>query len=133
MSQDNYRAYKPNEFTNGLANRIAELEHHAEHVVSALREEFRADMTSSSYENLTLEFVRDIDGDIDPALQVEDCFQQEYRSQIWFTYIEDDELEILDSIQLWYYFSGPSPQGSLYGATREKLEEIIKEWIGKYT
>lgn len=133
MSQDNYKIYKPNVFTDGLGNRIAELEHDAVQVVSALREEFRTQMVMSSYEHVTLEFVRDIDGDIDPALQAEDCFKQEYRSQICFTYIEDDELEILDSIQLWYYFSGPSPQGSLYAATREELEEIIKEWIQKYT
>lgn len=133
MSQDEYKVYKPNDFTDGLANRIAELEDHAEQIVSILHEEFSERILNSSYENLTIEFIRDIDGDIDRTLRSEDCFQQEYRSQIWVTYIEDDELEILDSIQLWYYFSGPSPQGSLYEGTREELEKIIREWSQKYT
>lgn len=114
-------------FTSELAETIRAKEEIVEVVTKHIQQIYRQDLEKNE---IYIEFCRDIDGDIDKTLTESDCFKSEYRSQIRaYRYDEDLDEEPIDSIDIWYSFSGNPSGGSLLNVPNDELEELLKQWL----
>lgn len=123
----NYSFIPKNFFTSELADTIRAKEKIVEVVTKHIQQIYRQDLEKNE---IYIEFCRDIDGDVDNTLTALDCFESEYRSQLRaYRFDEDHEEEPIDSIDIWYNFSGNHPGGSLLNIPDEELEDLLKKWI----
>ena len=114
-------------FTPELAETIHDKEKVVEAISKHLQQIYIQDLERNG---IYIEFSRDIDGDVDRTMTASDCFQSEYRSQIRSYRLDEDyEEEPIDSIDIWYNFSGNRPGGNLLNVPDDELEELLKQWI----
>lgn len=124
---ENYSFIPKKLFTSELAETIRAKEEIVGAISKHLQQIYRQDIEKNE---IYIEFCRDIDGDIDKILTASDCFKSEYRSQIRaYRFDEDHEEEPIDSLDIWYNFSGNNPGGSLLNVPDVELEEQLKQWM----